>query len=264
LEKREEGDMEATIRRPFQGVTNIIRFNWHFYAVAITLIALLSFSHFFLLKEYFAGVNLLAALIFCSTAISLLVSYYVYDYSNLYDFEWLNSLKIKNKNVIANIHAGFDETSIIIKNFFPDSRLNVFDFYNPKNHTEISIERARNAYPPYPGTQVISTSSVPLENNSTDLIFTIFSIHEIRQRKERIEFLNQLNEKLKPDGACIIVEHLRDLPNFIAYNVGFLHFYSRFEWQNNFDEAGFVIEQEIKVTPFVSVFILKKSNGNTL
>jgi SAM-dependent methyltransferase len=256
--------METLIRRRFQGVTNIIRFNWHFYALAIALIALLSLSHFFFLKEYFSGVNFLIALIFFSTAISLLVSYYIYDYSNLYAFEWLNSLRIKNKNTIANINAGFDETSIIIRNLFPDSSLTVFDFYNPKNHTEVSIERARNAYPPYPGTQAIATSRVPLEDNSTDLIFTIFSIHEIRQRKERIVFLNQLNEKLKPDGVCIMVEHLRDIPNFIAYNVGFLHFYSRFEWRNNFDEAGFVIDQEMKVTPFVSVFILKKSNGNTL
>ncbi len=44
---------------------------------------------------------------------------------------------------ILNINAGFDETSFIIKNNFPNADLNVFDFYDAEIHTEPAIVRAR-------------------------------------------------------------------------------------------------------------------------
>lgn len=146
---------------------------------------------------------------------------------------------------------------------YPQADLKVFDFYDPKKHTELSIKRARKAYEPYPNTEKINTDFIPLAENSTDVVFNIFSLHEIRNREERINFLKRQHRFLKEDGRCIIVEHLRDLPNFIAYNIGFFHFFSPHEWKNNFLMAGFEIRSVINVTPFVSVFILNKSNGHT-
>ena len=59
---------------------------------------------------------------------SLLVSWYVYDLSNLYKLSWLfpNNDNIK----IVNIHAGFDETSVLLSAKFPNAELIVFDFYD--------------------------------------------------------------------------------------------------------------------------------------
>jgi hypothetical protein len=51
-----------------------------------------------------------------------------------------------------------------------------------------------------------------------------------------------------------MVEHLRDFPNFLAFSVGFTHFFSRSTWKNAFERAGFSAFQETKFTPFMSVF----------
>jgi len=52
-----------------------------------------------------------------------------------------------------------------------------------------------------------------------------------------------------------MVEHLRDIPNFLAFSVGFAHFFSRSVWKNAFERAGFTSFRETKFTPFMSIFI---------
>lgn len=255
--------MEAIVRKPFQGVINIIRFNWHFYIIAGFIIAFLFASSALIPRELINIVYVIIILILVALFLSLAISFYVYDYSGLYKFKWLDNLSVHSKSKIANIHAGFDETSLIFKQRYPQAGLAVFDFYDPKKHTGVSIKRARKAFEPYPDTKPINTDFIPLTANSTDFAFNIFSLHEVRNREERINFLKRQHRFLKDDGRCIIVEHLRDLPNFVAYNIGFLHFYSESEWKHNFLKAGFEVGSVIKVTPFVSVFILNKSNGYT-
>jgi len=254
--------MEAIARKPYQGVLNIIRFNWHFYVIAFaSVIALLTAAPFMSNLMFWVCVSFAIGII-TSTCISLLVSHYVYDRSNLYDFEWLPELRWKGESIV-NIHAGFDETSAILKKTFPDSRLMVFDFYDPVKHTEISIERARKAYPPFDGTNKITTGNLPVASNSAGLIMNIFALHEVRDHKERITFLRQQVAALGNDGRVVVVEHLRDMPNLLAYNIGFFHFLSESEWNNNFQKAGLALEKKFKVTPFISVFILQKVDGST-
>jgi hypothetical protein len=255
--------MEAIVRTPFQGVTNIVRFNWHFYVFAVVSIAALLVVSSLFLNDAAWLINSVAILIFGSTAVSLAVSYYVYDYSSLYNFDWLDTLNIQRDSKIVNINAGFDETSFLLSSKYPHAALQVFDFYDAEKHTEISIERARKAYAPFPGVKQITTGKLPLEKDSIDFIFNIFSAHEIRNREERILFLTQLKHSLRDNGRCVIVEHLRDVPNFFAYNIGFLHFFSPSEWRSNICASGMVVEREIKITPFISVFILKKNDGTT-
>ncbi len=99
----------------------------------------------------------------------------------------MNSLNIGTGKQLVNINAGFDETSLLLKEKYPDSDLIVFDFYDPVKHTEISIERARKAYPQFPGTTKISTNNIPLKDNSADYIFLLLAAHEIRNDEERID-----------------------------------------------------------------------------
>jgi ubiquinone/menaquinone biosynthesis C-methylase UbiE len=189
--------------------------------------------------------------------ISLSVSYFVYDCSSLYKLTWLHNLQIGNK--IININAGFDETSQLIRKRYPNAELSVLDFYDPTKHTEVSIKRARKAYLPFPKTIRTSTTHLPVQDESADNIFTFFSAHEIRNDDERVAFFNELNRVLTPEGQVIVTEHLRDTANFIAYNIGFLHFHSRWTWLQTFGKAGFKVSNEIKITPFISTFILNKN-----
>jgi SAM-dependent methyltransferase len=178
----------------------------------------------------------------------------------LYTFKWIAPTD-QNK-IIVNIHAGFDETSGLIRQKFIGSELTVLDFYDPLKHTEISIKRARKVYPACPGTIPVSSTNLPLKDNSADIIFAILSAHEIRNDKERIRFFTELKRIIRPDGQIYVTEHLRDRVNFLAYNIGFLHFHSHRTWLDTFSGAGLQVNNEIKITPFISTFILKK-NGTS-
>jgi ubiquinone/menaquinone biosynthesis C-methylase UbiE len=95
-------------------------------------------------------------------------------------------------------------------------------------------------------------------DNSADKIFVIFAAHEIRSKQERFEFFKELKRVIKPTGEVFIVEHLRDVPNFLAYNIGFLHFYSKPNWLEIFELTGLSLKSEQKITPFISTFTLTK------
>lgn len=252
--------METLTRKPFQGVINIIRFNWHFYVIAFVLIATLAIANSFLAEDMQWIITTLISLATLSIAISLGISYYIYDYSDIYSLDWLQAINIPAGANLVNIHAGFDETSHLLARLYTSSTLQVFDFYDPLKHTEVSIERARKLYEAYPGTKKIETTAIPLKANSADYIFNIFAAHEIRNASERVSFLKQLHTSITPTGRIVVLEHMRDLPNFIAYNIGFFHFHSRAEWKRNFTDAGFTLEHELTLTPFLALFILGKNS----
>ena len=242
-------------RRNFQGVLNILSFNRHFYVfgfIALTLIIgsklLINWPdslYWFVILAFIYGLTM-----------PLLVSAYVYDFSGFYSFDWLKQLNIEDSQskLNLNINAGFDETSYILKEILPQSDLKVYDFYNPKQHTEPAIIRARKVSLFYPNTMQINSSSIPLNDNSVDTIFLLSAIHEIRKQDEKVQFLKECHRVCKPNGNIIMVEHLRDFPNFVAFTIGFTHFFSKIIWKKAFTDAGFTSFQETKFTPFMSIF----------
>jgi len=245
-------------RKKYQGVLNIVKFNWHQYVIVAVLILLfLSLSLF--VSGFFHNLFIWGAILaFLATVVSLLVSYYVYDYSNLYELDFVEGL---NQEKVLNISAGFDETSDILLKKFPHIQLTMADFYDPHVHTEVSIKRARLVYPSHKDTMSVNTDSFPFRNQYFDRSICIFSAHEIRNEEERIQFLREIKNVTNYEtGQIIITEHLRDFANFLAFNVGFLHFYSLDSWKYCFREAGLELVQEKKINPFVSTFILR-SNG---
>ena len=247
----------GSMRKPFQGVLNIIRFNWHFYLIAFFIILFINIFSF-LNPSIKTLIDIVSFIIFSSILLSLLVSYYIYDVSNLYLLKWIN--KENNEKIIVNIHAGFDETSCLLKSKFKNSELFVYDFYNPIHHKEVSIKRARKAYPPFKNTINTTTTHINLLNNSADKIFVVLAAHEIRNEQERILFFKELFRIIKPLGEIYIVEHLRDFPNLIAFNFGYFHFFSKKSWVNIFKKVSLELKSETKITPFISSFILQKND----
>lgn len=250
------------IRKPFQGVLNIIRFNWHFYAASAGFVILLFALSLYFAPAYGFYLKIICLLALFSVLISLLVSFYVYDLSNLYTLDWLGESNSAGIKRIVNINAGFDETSEPLKEKYKSAELIALDFYDAAKHTEISIKRARKAYPPYKNTKPISTAKIPLEDNSADKIFLILSAHEIRNDQERTVFFSELRRILHPKGQIILTEHLRDAPNFLAYNIGAFHFHSEKTWLKNARNAHLKLTRKIKITPFIKTFVFEK-NGNT-
>lgn len=242
-------------RRKFQGVLNILSFNRHFYVFGLGILAALFISYLFFEWPIMAFGIVVVAFLY-GLIMPLIVSAWVYDFSGYYTFQWLKKI-INNSdgvNQIVNINAGFDETSFIIEEKFPGAEIKVFDFYNASRHTEPAIKRARKVSLVYPNTQPIASHSIPLEDKTIDIVFLLSAVHEIRKHDEKVQFLKECHRICKPDGIVIMVEHLRDFPNFLAFSVGFTHFFSRSAWKNVFERAGFSSFQETKFTPFMSVF----------
>ncbi len=245
-------------RRKFQGVLNILSFNRHFYVFGLISITLIIGSHS--IFNWHKGLFWLVLSGFIYGLIMpLIVSAYVYDFSGFYNFDWLKKMNFEDAKhkFNININAGFDETSYIIKDILSMSELQVYDFYDAKRHTEPAIVRARKVSLVYPNIQQINSNKIPLNDNSVDTIFLLSAIHEIRKQEEKILFLKECRRVCKSNGNVIMVEHLRDFPNFIAFTIGFTHFFSKATWKEAFIQSGFKSINEIKFTPFMSIFNCK-------
>ncbi len=252
MEERKNREMEVS-RTAFQGIKNIIRFNWHFYVIAaVSILLLIAISQFLSgILVYFIyatiGFTMLGILA------SLAVSYYVYDYSDLYQLHWIEK---ENPKQILSVNAGFDETSDLIKNKKPNTTLSIIDFYNPNKHTEVSIKPARERYPSPKETISVETDKLPFSDKRFDLILCVLSAHEIREQRERTRFFKELSRVLATEGKLMVTEHLRDTNNFLAFQIGFFHFYSKANWTTVFEEAGLKMKELHKNNPFISTFIL--------
>ncbi|MCA8830895.1 class I SAM-dependent methyltransferase [Hymenobacter pini] len=251
------------MRKRAEGVWNIVRFNWHFYAGAglAALLLAVGVDAASSYPTWRLGLWLLLLAVLLPTVVSLLVSWYVYDVSGLYEFRWLPHAAVPQR--VVNIHAGFDETSALLRQQFPEATLRVLDFYDPAEHTEISIRRARAAVAPYSGAEAVRPDQLPLTTASADLVVVMLAAHEIRQPAQRVAFLREIGRVLAPDGRAVVVEHLRDTANFMAYTAGFLHFYSRATWLAAFQAGGLRLEGEQKLTRFISAFTLCATDGST-
>lgn len=237
-----------------KGVSQIVLFNWPFYALALAagLIAWLirpalpeAFQVWIELGVLFGGVSVI---------LTLLASWYVYDLCDLYSFDYLSAASPKR---IANIHAGFDETTPALKTKYPNAIVDIFDFYDPEKHTEASIRRARANYPAIAGTVAIESSHIPVGEHTYDAIFLIFAAHEIREDAERIAFFKELRLVTKPTGCVYVVEHLRDWNNALVYSIGCLHFHSENTWQKTFDVSGWQIVERTHANPLVVSYKLQ-------
>jgi SAM-dependent methyltransferase len=252
---------EAPTRGPFEGVWNIIRFNWPFYVAGggacILSTLLLTLIHWPIALSVMGWIGISGAFYWLLS--SLAVSYYVYDASPLYKWNWLCALLPQPPRAWANIHSGFDETSLHLQALFPAEQQQTLDIYDPQAMTEPSIARARALIaPPVPAIPANFTA-LPLSDNSLDAVFLIFAAHEIREPAGRLRFFQELKRVTLPGASVVIVEHLRDVANFMAFGPGFWHFMSRREWRRLAIESGFTIDRELRITPFVTVFILENA-----
>ena len=243
-------------RTPYQGLVQIFQYNRPFYAWTVAGIAgavILSMS---------VSVPLRTLLLFAAgiavfwTSSSLLVSYYVYDRSDLYRLSWLPECLSQAPSRWINIHAGLDEVSVAIASIFPGSEMQIADIYDPREMTEPSIKRAR---------RISAASSERADcrvllalDQQFDTAFLIFSAHELRRHEARVQLLRDVARVLRASGELVVVEPLRDWANFVAFGPGFLHFFSARAWQSDAKAAALDLRLRRRVTPFVHVFVFQR------
>jgi hypothetical protein len=236
----------------------IAQLNWPFYVVAVTgLIG--SITGLFLLRGL--PLKLVCGIAVVGTAyfliVSLSVSHFVYDRSDLYRWGWLDrALRGANMRQAVFCHCGFDEASAELRERFGGVEWQVLDHFDERHMTEASIRRARASFPPTPATLSSSYDAWPLAVGSSDAVFGLLAIHELRSEGERSAWFAESKRCLRKGGRVVLVEHVRDAANFLAFGPGFLHFHSPASWRRCWESAGFRSIDQFCVTPFVRIFVL--------
>lgn len=241
------------------GVSKIARFNWPWYAAAV---AATTTGVLLLQSGALAGSWILVGCAGVFTAsfwllTSLAVSHYVYDRSAVSRGEWLNGVDSSRVRRAAIFHAGQDEASAAVARVLPAAEIQVFDFHDPASRGTPSIERAR-ALAEHRA-DAIASDKIPLISGTLDLALVVFAAHEIRRDGERAAFFRELARTLAPAGRALVVEHLRDGWNLLAYGPGAFHFLSLSTWHRSFAAAGLMVARETPCTPFVRVFELGRT-----
>lgn len=246
------------------GAWQIFLYNWHFYAAAFVLD--LAAVPLLMRISPQAGIRiaiyLIATLATFWALSSLLVSHYVYDRSQLYQWKWLAALLKNGAGKWANIHAGLDQTSDSLIRLFPSTRRRILDIYLPSEMSEPSIRRARHHAEGATAPEKANPSALPLEDCECDTIFLIFVAHELRRPQARLQFFREIHRALTPGGRVVLVEHLRDWNNVLAYGPGALHFFSERQWHNVCIKAGLYVVDEFRITPFVRCFVFAKRTAS--
>lgn len=240
-----------------RGTAQIVQFNWPFYAAATVLVstavAVASVRPAGTVSLLLMGGSAVAA--FWIVA-SLGASWAVYDRSPLMTGRWVLEALPSRPQCWMVITAGLDDMAPVLRRVLAASPGRTFDIYDPGLMTEPSIRRARRWAAG--GTEPADLHRLPVADHSVDAVILPLSAHELRTHRARCELLAEVARTLAGNGRVVVVEHLRNLANFLAFGPGVLHFHSRRTWCRCFDEAGLAIREEFPITPFVRVFVLTR------
>ena len=235
----------------------MVRFNWDMYLKAGLILLAVFLLPWPQSLRFWVHLGAAGAIYFLFS--SLLASHLIYDLSDLYRWRWLQQ-RISPPARLVNIHSGFDETTRQLQSLFPKCEVTTLDFYDREIMTEPSIARARKAYPDHQSRSV-AYHALELADGSEQLLTCLLAAHELREHQQRVDFFREAYRVLQADGQLVLLEHLRDFPNFLAFGPGFVHFFSYHDWLAALGEAGFWVEEEFKITPFISGFVARSPSA---
>jgi len=247
----------------YAGVLKIVRFNWPWYAGAVLMTAAVPsvLTMWTLPAPWPAIAWTLMGLADGWLLLSLIVSHAIYDRSAVARGGWLDG---ETAGEVAIFHLGQDEASAHAARLLPSANCRTFDVYDSARSGSPSLERARALAGPGAAATATTTTTaalgrLPLADGSLDLALIVFAAHELRDDDARADFFRELARIIGPDGRALVVEHLRDSWNLLAYGPGFLHFLGRRDWLRTFARAGLRVTQETSLTPWVRRFELKRA-----
>lgn len=249
----------APIRKPYQGVLQILQFNWAMYLATAIGAGAACIALPFLPPAWRTAILLGVVPALYWIVASLAVSHYIYDRFPLYDFRWVARLLASMPRRWINIHSGLDETSGLLAAIFPTASGEIVNIFDPCAMTERSIRQARRMQHGAAPGAAARYDALPFDDGWFDVAFSVFAAHELRLHEQRAQLFREVARVLACGGTFIVVEHARDWRNFLAFGPGFLHFFSNRAWRKAIHDAGLTLRTEFSRTPFVHVYILRRN-----
>lgn len=241
------------------GALRIFLYNWPLYA-ATWASAALAVALAAVLGGPLGGVVLASALgAVAWSAASLAVSFHVYDRSPLARGTWLAEFLPPGAPAWISVDTGLD-AEVDLDGALAGPCLARLDVYDGRIVGRGSVRRARSTTPRKHAARPCSALALPIGDAACELACVVFTAHEVQLPADRVRFFEELRRVLVPGGRVLVVEHLRDVPNFLAFGPGFLHFHPRREWLRVAEAANLAVVKTRSITPWVSALLLEKAS----
>lgn len=242
---------EPPARTPFAGVRMILRYNWPLYVAGLatasggaTLAARPAAP-----GPLRAGGAAAGAVAGWLSVASLVASWWIYDRSELYRWDWLRQAARAPRRVLV-VHAGLDEASAPVRATWPDAEVSALDVHGGLGRTTAPLRLARRHQP--------GAATAGQLAPANDLVVAFLAAHELRSPDDRVQLLRTLHDHLAVGGRLVLVEHVRDVTNALAFGPAIGHFYPVAEWRRVIQRGGLQLVAERRITPFVVVLTAER------
>jgi hypothetical protein len=157
----------------------------------------------------------------------------------------------------ANITTGFDDSTSTLRRLMPRSQGEAVDVFDETVDHESALLVARRRFPP--ATPPIRAGELArcLGTERYGAAFLLMSAHEAHGHDRGALFAG-IARALAPGGRLVLVEHLRDWPNRLAFGPGANHFQTRQTWLTAATDAGLMPIDEARLTPYVRGFVFER------
>lgn len=229
------------------GLGRVVCFNWPKYSLAAGgIVALLSLARGGGPKVGFGATGLVVVLVYGVIA-SLAATWWVYDGSSMSNWQWVAE-ELAGAPTWVLVHAGFDESGGMLTTLLGEPTAEV-DIGPPVGFEAGSLRRARHLLGA--SGRHLSDGRVPLPASSVDAVVCLFAVHEVRNAKLESAIFAEFARCLRPAGKLLLVEHTRDLANFMVFGPATLHFASARRWKRAILASGLCIASDQRQALFV-------------
>lgn len=256
--------------RQYSGTVSTLLYNWPIFAGALFfgLVALIVSS---VVPSPWSWLFLTSGLGVLILALSILVTtFVVYDWGEKHEYDRLAELgQVNQANVVIDITCGKLRGS---RGMLPHHRQGhyfVIDIYDSQKMTDAALRRARDMEPPLMTDRRIyrqtgQPNRIPVPHQWADVVYCSFSLHELRDSRDRAALFAEFARVLKPDGRLLIAEHGRDLFNFLAFGPGVLSFFPPATWHQHITQAGLTVERHERWRGLVDLWVVSKGQPGYL
>ncbi len=222
-------------------------------AVAASALVLLS-SLPLIVRVAFGIAAVIGSILTVGATIAVL---WVFDWGSSSRWRWVMASAERPRRWL-NVTTGFDDSTAMLRASLDSPEGLAVDLFDTHVDHEAALRRARRRFPPR-GRSVSIHELGGSAPRSADAIFLLMSAHET-DGEDRDRLFTIIRHVLTDGGRLVLVEHLRDLANAVAFGPGAWHFENRDAWIQTAESAGLQLVKETRLTPFVHGFVFEPAS----